>query len=747
MSLFSKKNESEKKKSEEAVIIHTRKKWTVQHYFGIFVLLILMIASVWSIMSRTDIKEVPHLVPEQTASSTIYAAIPFTYIDQEETKYLHRETLSKQPLFFRVQRDKINILKSELGKFRKKLEEKGSKFSDGALFDNFSNQITIAAQSGLISSEDQQAYRKNTYRLLDYQGRCPVEKKAVIDAPSPQDKAREISKNIIYDFFREESPGIKLKEEEFFRKHAERILNLAVMDYDEAYTTKAHEQALKEVGVVQYEYERGSLILRKGAIVKLQDIKKLKLYKSEMEKHKLPMMMKEFWIRLFKSCCITILMIVFTVIYVTHIHPEVVQSGSRMSALGLIVLMALLLNIFFVKLFVFSSELFSIPPQLWYLAIPIGFAPIVIALLIGIRVALFSGLFISLVVSFSGVNQFNMVVFGMVVSALASYSIKSCWNYRSLFLRGFFVLTIVPMILAVIFCWRDNQLMEMLPWTLTIPIVTSIATIVLVQFCLFILETIFDLASKISLNLFCDYNHPLLKEMQIKSPGTYHHSLVVSMLAESAAEEIGANSVKARVGALFHDIGKIARPEYFTENNTGTNLHESLTPKESAAVIINHVHEGMKLAKEYKLKRPIRNAIEQHHGTDLVYYFYKQAKDRGECFNEQDFRYSGPKPQSKEIAIISLADACEAASRSLDRPTPEQIYEMVNTIIQKRLKEGQLDDCALTFRELSRVRNSFAKTLTSMLHARIAYPKDEEDENGSDLFVDAESKASAEKKS
>ena len=155
----------------------------------------------------------------------------------------------------------------------------------------------------------------------------------------------------------------------------------------------------------------------------------------------------------------------------------------------------------------------------------------------------------------------------------------------------------------------------------------------------------------------------------------------------------------------------------------------------------------MKLAKEYKLKRPIRNAIEQHHGTDLVYYFYKQAKDSGECFDERDFRYSGPKPQTKEIAIISLADACEAASRSLDKPTQEQISEMVKAIIQKRLKEGQLGDSALTFRELTVVRDSFVKTLTSMLHARIAYPKDEEDENGNDLFVDAERKASSEKKS
>ena len=751
MSLFQKNPSPDRNReihSGNAVRISVFKKLKKQHYFGIVVLLILMIAAVLSMMTRMDVQDVPHLVPGQTASATIYAAVPFSYIDEAETKSLHKEILSKQPLFFRVRQDKINLLKAELGKFKKHLEERGVKFDNGKLYDSFSKLVITAAEQGLILPADQLEYRRYTYRLIDHLGRCPIERKDIIDANCPQDKAKEIAKNIIFDFFREESASFKLKEGEFFRKHAERILSLAAMEYDRIYTDKAHKQALKEVGVVQYEYFRGNLLLRKGAIVTPQDIKRLKLYKAALEKVKLTRVIKADWVQLIQSICIAFLLILFTAIYVTHVHPEVVQSGSKMTALGLIILTALLLNILFVKMFAYASELFSIPPGLWYLALPIGFAPIVIALLIGVRVALFSGLFISLVASFSGMNQFSMVIFGMVVSALSSYTIRTCWNFRSLFLRGFFTLSFVSIILATIFCWRDNQLREMLPWPFIIPVAVSIATIVIVQFSLVILEAIFDLTSKISLSLFCDYNHPLLKEMQIKSPGTYHHSLVVSMLAEYAAESIGADPVKARVGALFHDIGKTANPEYFTENNNnGENLHRGLPPRDSAAVITRHVHQGMKLAKEYKLKRPIRDAIEQHHGTDLVYYFYKQAKDSGECINEQEFRYPGPKPQTKEIAIISLADACEAASRSLERPSQEQISEMVSAIIQKRLKEGQLSECPLTFRDLTDIRDSFVKTLTSMLHARIAYPKDEEEENGNDLFLDAERKASTEKKS
>ena len=201
------------------------------------------------------------------------------------------------------------------------------------------------------------------------------------------------------------------------------------------------------------------------------------------------------------------------------------------------------------------------------------------------------------------------------------------------------------------------------------------------------------------------------------------------MLAEAAAEAIGADPVKARVCSLFHDVGKLSHPEYFTENSNGEDKHRDLSPKFSAMIILNHVREGMELARKYKLKRPIREGIQQHHGTDIVYYFYKRAKDRGESV--------------RETAILSLADACEAASRSLEKPTHARISELVRTIILKRLRDGQLDDSSMTFRELAVVRESFIKTLTSMLHARVAYPKDKDSADENDLFMDAARKAAS----
>ncbi len=713
-----------------------------QKILGFTVLFILMCVSVWSIMGRVDIQEVPRLVLDQEANASIYAAVPFSYTDKEETALIQKEVLSKQPLFFRIHQEDINKLKSELGKFK---EAQKDKFGYD-LCEQFAKAITEAANRGLLSSADMEKYRDKTFRFVDAQGRRFVEPKDILDAERPEDIAKKIAKTVTYDFYKDQKE-VRDEKEKILRHHAAELLGKAVMRFDQELTDKENQLAVNRAGNVQYEYNRGDLILRKGATVTKQDIRRLENYSQELKQVKSSRKLSTDWVNLLQSICIAFLILLFTAIYVIHIHPEVMQNGSTICALGLIILMALLLNILFVKLFSYVGELFSIPPKLWYLALPLGFAPIVIGTLIGVRIALFSGLFIALVSSFSGMNQFNMVVFGMVVSALSSYMIKGCRNYKSLFLRGFFTLSIVSMILVVIFCWRDSSLLAVMPWPFILPVGVSIATIVLVQFTLFLLEAVFDLSSRISLNLYCDYNHPLLKEMQINAPGTYHHSLIVSMLAEAAAEAIGADPIRARVGALFHDVGKTLKPDYFTENNSGENPHDKLSPSDSALVITNHIREGMKLAREYKLKRPIREAIEQHHGTDLVYYFYKQAKDSGECIDEQDFRYSGPRPRSKEIAILSLADACEAASRSLDRTTLEQISEMVSAIIQKRLREGQLDECALTFRELTKIRESFIKSLTSMLHARIAYPKEKETEDEDDLFVDAERKASAKENS
>jgi hypothetical protein len=254
-------------------------------------------------------------------------------------------------------------------------------------------------------------------------------------------------------------------------------------------------------------------------------------------------------------------------------------------------------------------------------------------------------------------------------------------------------------------------------------------------------EELFRITTNISWIEMADLNHPLLKRMTIEAPGTYHHSLVVANLAEAAAEAVGANAAMCRVCSYFHDIGKLNKPEYFIENiGEGENPHDELTPTMSALIVIAHVKDGVDLALKHKLNKEVVSVIKEHHGTSVIQYFYHRAltqrdgfeksieegKSRDEDVPEVDkesFRYPGPTPRTRESAIVSLADAVESASRSLQKPTPAKIEQLIDGITVGRMSESQLDNCALTLKDLNAIKASFATTLRSMMHNRISYPR------------------------
>ena len=211
----------------------------------------------------------------------------------------------------------------------------------------------------------------------------------------------------------------------------------------------------------------------------------------------------------------------------------------------------------------------------------------------------------------------------------------------------------------------------------------------------------------------------------METPGTYHHSILVGNLAEAAAEAVGADGLLARVGSTYHDLGKLKRPYFFAENQFGIdNPHDKIAPSLSTLIITSHVKDGIELARENKLPDVVIDFIAQHHGTDLVKFFYHRAKENdGENIQEKDFRYPGPKPQTKETAIVSLADAVEAAVRSLVKPTPGKIEALVRKIIRDRLDDGQLDESDLTFKDLNKIAEAFVKVLNGIYHARVEYPE------------------------
>jgi putative nucleotidyltransferase with HDIG domain len=252
-----------------------------------------------------------------------------------------------------------------------------------------------------------------------------------------------------------------------------------------------------------------------------------------------------------------------------------------------------------------------------------------------------------------------------------------------------------------------------------------------------LVEPTIGVVSDLTLLELSDLNHPLLKRMALEAQGTYHHSQVVSQLAEQAARAIGANSLLTRVGALFHDIGKISKPDYYVENQQGgLNKHDELSPSMSALVVASHVKEGMELGRKWHLPRAVIDFIPQHHGTMVMEYFYHKALEDAdnEIVKVDDFRYPGPKPQGRETAILMLADAVEAATRSLAKPTPARIKERVKQVIDQRVLSEELDECNLTLRDLSRIRDAFIPLLVGIHHVRIAYPgqRDREPERKED---------------
>src|SRR5256885_373179 len=255
-------------------------------------------------------------------------------------------------------------------------------------------------------------------------------------------------------------------------------------------------------------------------------------------------------------------------------------------------------------------------------------------------------------------------------------------------------------------------------------LISGVASGVLAFGAIVMLGHLFRITTVFELRELADPNHPLLRQLLLRTPGTYHHSLLVANLAERAAEVIGADPLVARVGAYYHDIGKMRNPSAFIENQTGTNPHDELDPMVSAGIVAAHVRDGLSLADRYHLPAMIREMIPAHHGTSVVKYFYQLAQQRGQNPDDASFHYPGPRPRTKEAGIVMLADGTEASVRSLAEKKPDAIRVMVERIVSDRLAEGQLDECDLTLRDLQQIKNAFCELLLGVYHERIPYPED-----------------------
>lgn len=445
--------------------------------------------------------------------------------------------------------------------------------------------------------------------------------------------------------------------------------------------------------------------------------------------------------------CLLIFLTAVTQLWIGE--PKTLGGNSRLA----LVFGVLLFQLTAIKVVLAQAVAGRIDVQLVPLLVPFAFAPLILSVLLGKNHGLFAAVFASLwgALLVGRIDPIFLVI-SLITGFIAVY-VTIQVRRRSRLIRAGIYVGIATWILAAAFgligpvVWESlgQTDWKMVGWQSVAAIATGFGTAVLASGLIPVLENVFRITTDISWLEMADLNHPLLRRMSLEAPGTYHHSLAVANLAEAAAEKVGANPTMCRVCAYFHDIGKLVKPEYFTENMPpGHNPHDDLTPTMSALIIIAHVKEGVDLALKNRLNCEIVDVIQQHHGTSSVAYFYQRALQQqsdaklgGKIMNlreddvpevrEESFRYPGPVPQTRESAIVSLADAVESASRSMERPTPQRIEDLVHTIIEKRLAEHQLDECPLTMADIRKVAESFRFSLINMLHSRIAYPNKREE--------------------
>lgn len=396
----------------------------------------------------------------------------------------------------------------------------------------------------------------------------------------------------------------------------------------------------------------------------------------------------------------------------------------------------ILLQTFLVRGGMFGAAVLSVRPEtmrfgdalVFQFAVPFAACALVLALLVNSQIALVAGLMAALLTGLVSAHGMATAVFASAVSIVAVFSVQKYSDRHSItYASGMIGALSLPLSLAVLLMSGHTLTWGVLVGCLVVCSISALLTAGLASFLLPIYESAFDIMTDVRLLELSNADLPLLRQLAIEIPGTHHHSAMVGMLAEAAAKAIGANALLARVGCLYHDIGKLAAPRMYIENQGGqANPHDRVKPQDSAKIITGHVRRGIEMGNEHDLPPQIVDFIPQHHGTRVIAYFYHKAKAeaerRGETVNIADFRYPGPKPQTKEAAILMLADGAEASVRSLEDRSEENIRAIIKKIIDTVVADGQFDECNLTLHELTLIRESLITTLKNAYHQRISYP-------------------------
>jgi len=373
---------------------------------------------------------------------------------------------------------------------------------------------------------------------------------------------------------------------------------------------------------------------------------------------------------------------------------------------------------------VLGADFLSIPSSSYPYLFPIAAGAMLVRIVINSEVAIVFSILTSYFSASLMGNQLFMFVFAFVGSIVGAHKVAQCEQRNVILKAGLTVGGINSLMILSYSLLSGNPFKMVLLSDLIFGFLAGILASILLLGITPIVESLFGYTTDIKLLELASMDHPLIKDLILQAPGTYHHSVIVGSLAEAAAKSISANPLLARVSAYYHDIGKLKKPLYFIENAGGSeNRHDNLTPTMSSLILLSHVKDGLELAREKRLGGRIAHIIQQHHGTSLISYFYQRAKEQEiDPLNEEDFRYPGPKPQTKEAGLVMLADEVEAASRALSDPNPSRIKSLVQRIINNTFSDGQLEECELTLKDLHKINEGFTRILTAIFHQRIDYP-------------------------
>lgn len=662
---------------------------------------------------RVDILQV-----DATAKKYVVAQVDFEFPDEEGTIILQQETLKDVGKIYQINVNEVKDRRFAFEDFLIHNEEWRKKLPMASFEEMY--KCADSLQDVMLATHFTD---KRTYKRLE-QAKMPTEGYFFWEG-SPDVENIHLSDEVWKDY------AEQLSKMESFQDSSIRY----IIDYFKQYEWNLLEDRniekelqAKLIQTVPSKYSRiqaGSRIIDEGEGVNKKHQAMLKAMKSALDEN------RSLWspLTIASSLIYAILIVVLFILYIRINHKEFLLSFQKTALYGTILILLLILakgtEYFFINN---SSHL--IDTVRFPLFVP--FAALLVTILIGTEVAFFTTAVLSVIMGYSlAVEHGSFLIINLIAGLVAILCARGMRKRKEVFgVCGKVVLACIPVFF--VYNFAQNSFWDIsIAYDILSAAVFMFFTAILVVGLLPVFESLFAIMTDFTLMEYMDPNNELLRRLSLEAPGTYQHCLVVGSLSEAAAQAIGANGLFCRVSTLYHDIGKLFNPHYFTENQMGGfNIHQLLTPIESAQVIIAHVIQGEELGRKHGLPQSFLDVITEHHGTTLVYYFYcKQVEQMGgdvDAVDESQFRYPGPTPRTKESAIIMIADTIEAASRSMEDANEEAITELVDRLVSDKAEEGQFDHCQLSFEELGIVKKTIIRTLAVTRHLRVKYPEKKE---------------------